>query len=151
MWLLLVCFIIIFKSAADSAFLCHLHLGTLLHAPCLLGHHQHRLLKWPAWHCLYAKDNCSGCVNRKNSSKRNQTSKLFSLLSLFHSLINTNVSSSGILWGFPGGSDGKESTCQCRRPRFDRWIAKIPWRREWQPTPVFLPGESHEQRRYIIY
>ena len=37
---------------------------------------------------------------------------------------------------------GKESTCQCRRCGFDPWIGKIPWRRKWQPTPVFLPGES---------
>ena len=39
--------------------------------------------------------------------------------------------------------------CQCRRhkrPRFDPWVRKIPWRRPWQPTPVFLPGESHGQR-----
>ena len=35
---------------------------------------------------------------------------------------------------------------QCRRPGFDSWVRKIPWRREWQPTPVFLPGESHGQR-----
>ena len=32
---------------------------------------------------------------------------------------------------------------QCRRPGFSPWDGKIPWRREWQPTPVFLPGESH--------
>jgi len=32
------------------------------------------------------------------------------------------------------------------RPGFDPWVGKIPWRREWQPTPVFLPGESHGQR-----
>ena len=32
---------------------------------------------------------------------------------------------------------------QCGRPGFDRWIGKIPWRREWQPTPVFWPGEFH--------
>ena len=31
-------------------------------------------------------------------------------------------------------------------PRFDPWVGKIPWRRKWQPTPVFLPGESHGQR-----
>ena len=31
---------------------------------------------------------------------------------------------------------------QCRRPSFNPWVRKIPWRREWQPTPVFLPGES---------
>ena len=32
-----------------------------------------------------------------------------------------------------------------RRPRFNPWVGKIPWRREWQPTSVFWPGESHEQ------
>ena len=31
---------------------------------------------------------------------------------------------------------------QCGRPRFDRWVGKIPWRKAWQPIPVFLPGES---------
>ena len=41
---------------------------------------------------------------------------------------------------------GKESACQCRRHGFDPWVGKIPWRRKWQPTPVFLPGESHRQR-----
>ena len=30
--------------------------------------------------------------------------------------------------------------------RFDPWVGKIPWRRKWQPTPVFLPGKSHGQR-----
>ena len=32
---------------------------------------------------------------------------------------------------------------QCRRHRFDPGVGKIPWSREWQPTPGFLPGESH--------
>ena len=32
------------------------------------------------------------------------------------------------------------------RCRFNPWVKKIPWRRAWQPTPVFLPGESHGQR-----
>ena len=31
---------------------------------------------------------------------------------------------------------------QCRRPGFSPWVGKIPWRRAWQPTPVFLPRES---------
>ena len=51
-----------------------------------------------------------------------------------------------LLFGFPGGSNGKESACKCRRPRFNSWVRKIPWRRAWQVTPVFLPGESHGQR-----
>ena len=41
---------------------------------------------------------------------------------------------------------GKESACQCRRLSFNPWVRKIPWRRKWQPTPVFLPGKSHGQR-----
>ena len=44
-----------------------------------------------------------------------------------------------------GSSDGKESTCQCHCG-FHPWVGKIPWRRAWQPTPAFLPGESHGQR-----
>ena len=47
-----------------------------------------------------------------------------------------------------------EPACQCRRCqrcRLDPWIRKIPWRRKWQPTLVFLPGESHGQRRLVCY
>ena len=40
---------------------------------------------------------------------------------------------------------------QCRRPGFYFWVRKIPWRREWQPTPVFLPGKSHRQKRRVGY
>ena len=50
---------------------------------------------------------------------------------------------------FPCGISGKEPTCQCRRLQrhgFDPWVGKIPQRRAWQPTPVFLPGKSHGQR-----
>ena len=35
---------------------------------------------------------------------------------------------------------------QHRRPEFDPWVRKIPWKREWQPTPIFLPGKFHGQR-----
>ena len=47
--------------------------------------------------------------------------------------------------GFSGDISGKELSCQCRRHEkhgFDPWVGKIPWRRTWQPTSVFLPGES---------
>ena len=50
---------------------------------------------------------------------------------------------------FPGGPTEKEPTCQCRRCGFDPWVGKIPWRREWQPTLVCLPGESHGQRSLV--
>ena len=47
--------------------------------------------------------------------------------------------------GFPCGSVVK-NPLQCRRCWFGPWVEKIPWRRKWQPTPVFLPGKSHGQR-----
>ena len=40
---------------------------------------------------------------------------------------------------------------QCRRPRFDPWVRKIPWRKEWLPTPVFLPREFHGQTILVGY
>ena len=46
----------------------------------------------------------------------------------------------------PWRLSGKESTCQRRRHGFDPLVRKIPWRRKWQPTPVFLPGKSYRQR-----
>jgi len=39
----------------------------------------------------------------------------------------------------------------CRRPRFNSWVRKIPCRREWESTPLFLPGESHGQRSLVGY
>ena len=55
--------------------------------------------------------------------------------------------------GSPGGTSGKEPACQFRRQRrrFDPWVRKAPWRRAWQPTPAFLPGESHGQRSLVGY
>ena len=53
--------------------------------------------------------------------------------------------------GFPVDASGKESACQCRRHGFDPWIRKIPWRRKWQSTTVFLPGEFHGQRSLAGY
>jgi len=58
------------------------------------------------------------------------------------------------LLGFPDGASDKEPACQCRRRKrhqFDPWVRKIPWRRAQQPTPVFLPGESHGQRSLAGY
>ena len=53
-----------------------------------------------------------------------------------------------------GGAGSKEPACQCRRRKrcgFHPWVGKIPWRRKWPPTPVFLPGESHGQRSLAGY
>ena len=48
--------------------------------------------------------------------------------------------------GFPGGSAGKESTCNVGDLGSIPWVGKIPWRRKGQPTPIFLPREFHGQR-----
>ena len=53
--------------------------------------------------------------------------------------------------GFPGGSDSRESTCNAGDPSWIPGLGKIPWRREWQPTPVFLPKDFHGQRSQEIY
>ena len=53
--------------------------------------------------------------------------------------------------GFPGDSVAKKPACQCSRCEFNLWVRKIPWRRAWQRTPVFLPGEFHGQRSLAGY
>ena len=53
--------------------------------------------------------------------------------------------------GFPGGSDGKESPFNAGDPGSIPGSERIPWRREWLPTPVFLPGEFHGQRSPVGY
>ena len=47
-----------------------------------------------------------------------------------------------IFLSIPGGTSGEEHSCQCG---FEPWVRKIPWRRAWQPAPVFLPGESQTE------
>ena len=56
-----------------------------------------------------------------------------------------------IILGFTGGSAGKESVCNAGNLGLIPVIGKIPWRRKWQPTPIFLPGESHGQRNLVGY
>ena len=51
--------------------------------------------------------------------------------------------------GLPWWVSGKEAACQCRRCQFDPSVRKILWRRKWQPTPVFLPGEFQGQRSLV--
>ena len=68
------------------------------------------------------------------------------LLLCFHSLI--------ALGNVPGGTSGKEPTCQCRRCKrcwFHLWVGKIPWRRAWQPLQYSFPRESHGQRSLAGY
>ena len=58
--------------------------------------------------------------------------------------------------GFPSGSVVKKKKKSAYRAghivdSFDPWVRKIPWRRAWQPTPLFLPGESYGQRSLVGY
>ena len=50
---------------------------------------------------------------------------------------------------FPQWLSGKGSACRCRRHGFDPRVGKSPWRRKWQPPPMFLPGELHGQRSLV--
>ena len=56
------------------------------------------------------------------------------------------INASCVIQGFPGGSVVKNLPAKGRRRGFDPWVGKIPWRKKWQPTPVLLPGKSHEQK-----
>ena len=62
-------------------------------------------------------------------------------------VIHTSIYSYGLPWWLRWW----RICLQCGRPGFDPWVGKIPWRRTWQPTPVFLPGESHGQRSLARY
>ena len=62
----------------------------------------------------------------------------FSCSALLHNIL--------LVPGFAHSSIGKKICLQCRKPGFYSWVRKIPWRGKWQPTPVFLPGESQGQR-----
>ena len=58
------------------------------------------------------------------------------------------LSSSIFFIGLPRWHSGKESACQCKRHRrwgFGPWVGKMPWRRKWQPMPVFLPRKSQAE------
>ena len=79
--------------------------------------------------------------------------------SLFSFPRNLGIAKENVLWyeslpntrGFPGGSVGKEFAMQETSVQSGVWVGKIPWRREWQPTPVLLPGGSHGQRSLAGY
>ena len=55
------------------------------------------------------------------------------------------------LWGVPPWLNSKESTCQYRRCGFSPCVRKMPWRRKWLPTPLFLPGKPQGQRSLVGY
>ena len=56
-----------------------------------------------------------------------------------------------MLWASLVAQIVKNLLAMWERPRFIPWVGKIPWRREWQPIPVFLPGEFHGQKSLAVY
>ena len=89
----------------------------------------------------HESDCCSNTVER-NPEKEEQSWKYYA--SWFQA----------ILWSYPKWCSGKEPAYQgrrCKRHVFNPWVEKMPWRRRWLPTPVFLPGKSHGQRSLVGY
>ena len=73
-------------------------------------------------------------------------------LSVIQCYANKDIIEEYLRWlGLPWWLRWYRICLQCRRPGFDRWGRKISWSREWQPTPVFLPGEFHGQRNLVDY
>ena len=72
--------------------------------------------------------------------------RIFMMIGSYHNDKHMNFSWNFLPCKWENGASrwlsGKKFTCQCRRLGLDPWVGKIPWRRKWQPTPVFLPGKS---------
>ena len=64
--------------------------------------------------------------------------------------VNDNNNDLLVSWDFLSGSVIKSPPVM-QETWFPSWVEKIPWRREWQPTPVFLPGEFHGQKSLVGY
>ena len=113
---------------------------------------------YPPWPSLSSKGQIQAVVNEGREGMRDQgeTSSQESPWGkalLPHQGIHTTVSLSclQIPKSFPSGTRDKEPACHCKRCKrcgFYPWVSKIPWRRRWQPTPVFLPGESMDGGAY---
>ena len=80
------------------------------------------------------------CTERFYEKKTNATWALFGQVSRMLWCLESHI-----------GSDSEESAGKYKKPGFDLWVRKIPWRREWQSTPVFLPGEFHGRRSLAAY
>ena len=117
-----------------------------------VGHDWVTELNWTELNRLYI---CHHWLRSSQSGYDNLVCLAFLLLVRIWIVSNLLATLTGIgqittSLGFLGGSESK-ICLQCRRPGFDPWVRKIPWRTEWQPTPIFLPGEFHGQRNLVGY
>ena len=102
-----------------------------------------KCIKWKNIFCLIFQSDC--VLSFFLSEPVEQAVKESSAVDLgkqFYHYYHVQLLSFNIIVRLPQWLSGKESACQFRRPRFNSWIGKIPWRRKRQPTPVFLPEES---------
>ena len=86
---------------------------------------------------------------KQEKLKKTKTTKKKNSLIVFHSdngKCNMDDNKIYASHGLPWWHSGKKSTCQCCRQGFDPWVRKIPWRKKWQTSLVFLPGNSHGER-----
>ena len=69
----------------------------------------------------------------------------------FEQALGVGEGQGGLVCCSPWGCKELDMTERLNCTGFDPWVRKIPWRRKWQPTPVFLPGKSHGQRSLVGY
>ena len=99
----------------------------------------------------FSSANHNGSYHKRKSNTGCQRAVCTSEMQKKNLCLSLEFSSTGVefMYRWPSGI---ESACQCRRCKrcsFDPWVGKIPWSRKWQPMPVFLPGEFHEQRSLV--
>ena len=90
-------------------------------------------------------------IFRSDSAKNHCGLSLIYTWTTDKQLLCSSLASFSLLKRFSGSSNGKESVYNAGRPGFNSWVRKVPWRRAWQLTPIFLPGESHGQRSLVGY
>ena len=100
---------------------------------------EYMLLKYPYYQKPAIKSmQCLSKFQRHISQKYKNTPKIYIVLPK-------------TLNSLRGSPSVKNIHLQCRTPQFNPWVRKIPWRREWEPTPVFLPGKFRGQRSLVGY
>ena len=113
---------------------------------------------WPSWLCPVFSSTLNKCSFSRKASP-NFLGKLdlplYHTTFFFFSFLKGQYFFTVVKYiYFPSGARGTEPACQCRRLMrhgFDPWVGKIPWRRTWKPTLVFLTGESHGERSLVCY
>ena len=119
----------------QKAFSAHLCVYTTSHTHTHTPHHT----------CTYTK--------KHTYTYTTQTNTLPSAHKCTQNTPQTYIYPTTYIQGFPHSSVGKNlpSVQETWVRLFGSWVGKIPWKRKWQPTPVFLPGESHGQRSLAGY